>query len=253
MAPARWVPRHRLGDNPSLACTRDNGMAELPMRGQPNKAAINNTTTTAAEGQRSANPQYGNRICAGALVAQTSEHPAKWQNVRAVTSILLRRGMWQCHVLTFARGGQTFWHLPRKKPLLSPRRNPSRAWGSLFASPSSVRQRARRFSLPAPSIRSVRGLEGTNQRGVHGSLIDNALLRGHSSPAVAERVIGGALPFLPNRVLPKRRLFIGQAADRLVDLMFSAEVLSSNANRARTSFRSLNMMAASQSWASISL
>jgi hypothetical protein len=89
--------------------------------------------------------------------------------------------------------------------------------------------------------------------GVHGSLIDNALLRRHSYPGVAERVISGALPFLPNRVLLKRDFFIGQAADKLVDLMLSAEVLSSNANRARTSFRSLNMMAASQSWASISL
>jgi hypothetical protein len=52
-------PRHRLGDNPSLACTRDNGMAELPMRGQPNKAAINNTTTTAARGN---GPQIRNMV-----------------------------------------------------------------------------------------------------------------------------------------------------------------------------------------------
>jgi hypothetical protein len=89
--------------------------------------------------------------------------------------------------------------------------------------------------------------------GIHGSLIDNALLRRHSSPGVAERVISAALAFLPNRFLLNRGFFIGQAADRLVNLTLSAELLSSNAKRARTSFRSLNMMAASQSWASISL
>jgi hypothetical protein len=46
--------------------------------------------------------------------------------------------------------------------------------------------------------------------------------------------------------------FIGQTADRPVKLALSAEVLAST-KRVRTSFRSLNMMAASQLCASISL
>jgi hypothetical protein len=68
-------------------------MAELLMRNQPCKAAINNTTTTAARGN---GPQIRNMVIGFAPALWLLKHPnipAKWQNGRAVTLILLRRGM----------------------------------------------------------------------------------------------------------------------------------------------------------------